>query len=104
MTLSRTFISWLKLAAGMGTVMLFIFGVGPLALKVPGFSSMAAVIEKENVRATAIYYTDISQFSEAETWLRHAMEFVQARSRQKPGDREPLDTTMQSKNFQEDNE
>ena len=90
-TPSGAFKPWLKLTAGIGLILLFIFAVGPLFMKLPGFSSMAAFIEKENIRSTAIYYTDIAEFAEAETSLRYAFEFSDARTEQQRLDREHLD-------------
>ena len=64
-------VAWLKLAMGIGWVVFFMYVIGPLILKVPGFSSMSGFIEKQGIKATALYYTDIDEFAEADTTLRH---------------------------------
>jgi len=66
---------WLKLAAGVGLILLFMYGAGPVLLKFSGLEGLAQTIEVENIRATAIYYTDLDHFARAEAALRDHMEF-----------------------------
>jgi len=70
----------LKLLAGIGVILFFIFVAGPIFQRLPGFVSMAAFIEKEGIRSTAIYYTDIKEFGEAEVSLRNNFAFFIANS------------------------
>ena len=67
---------WLKLAAGVGVILLFMYGAGPLLLKFSGLAGLAQTIEAENIRATAIYYTDLDHFARAEAVLRDHMAFM----------------------------
>ncbi|MDF1591259.1 MAG: hypothetical protein P1P89_07070 [Desulfobacterales bacterium] len=72
--------AWLKLLVGIGVVLLFMFVAGPVFQRLPGFVNMAAFIEKEGIRATAIYYTDVKEFGEAEVSLRNNFAFFIANS------------------------
>ena len=72
--------AWLKLLAGIGVILFFMFVAGPVFQRLPGFVSMAAFIEKEGIRSTAIYYTDIKEFGEAEVSLRNNFAFFIANS------------------------
>ena len=67
--------AWLKLAAGVGLIIFFMHIAGPFLLKFPGLSALAKTIEIENIKATAIYYTDLDQFAQAEAALRDNIEF-----------------------------
>jgi len=66
---------WLKLMVGIGVILFFMFIAGPWFQRLPGFVRMAAFIEKEGIRSTAIYYTDIKEFAEAEAALRSNFGF-----------------------------
>ena len=66
---------WLKLVMGIGWVVLFMYVIGPFILRAPGFSSMSGFIEKRDIKATALYYTDIDEFAEAEITLRHSFKY-----------------------------
>ena len=53
---------------------------GKVYPSLPGFNKMAAFIEKEGIKSTAIYYTDIKEFGEAEVSLRNNFTFFIANS------------------------
>jgi len=67
---------WLKLAAGVGVILLYMYWAGPILLKFSGLEGLAQTIEVENIRATAIYYTDLDHFARAEAALRDHMAFM----------------------------
>ncbi len=66
---------WLKLLAGIGLVLFFIFGIGSLAEYIPGARHMAQVIDERNLRATAIYYTDFEESAEGAEYIRSCLEY-----------------------------
>lgn len=66
---------WLKLAAGILAVLLFIFGVGSLAQYLPGARHMARVIDERGLRATAIYYTDFEESADGAWEIYHSLEY-----------------------------
>ena len=70
----------MRLLAGIGVILFFMFVAGPMFRRLPGFVSMAAFIEKEGIRSTAIYYTDVKEFGEAEVSLRNNFMFFIANS------------------------
>lgn len=72
---SGRIVSWLRLLSGTGLILLFMYGIGPLILKIPGFSSMSGFLEKRDIRATALYYTDIDEFSDAEIFMRQNFKY-----------------------------
>ena len=77
---SGVFRPWLRLMVGIGVILFFMFVAGPWFQKLPGFVKMAAFIEKEGIRSTAIYYTDIKEFAEAEATLRNNFGYFIANS------------------------
>ena len=65
---------WLKLAAGFILVWIFIFVFGSLSRFIPGAAHMAEVIDERNLRATAIYYTDLDETYDGSEYIRHSLE------------------------------
>ena len=68
--------AWLKLLAGLGLVIFFMFVIAPLGDRLPGFDSVFTFIEEKNIKATAFYYTDIDEFGEAAVTLRNNREYT----------------------------
>ncbi len=68
--------AWLKLLIGVGVVVLFMFVIAPLGDRLPGFGSAFKFIEDRNLKATALYYTDIDEFGEAAVTLRNNREYT----------------------------
>jgi hypothetical protein len=68
--------AWLRLFLGLVALLVFMFIIAPAGLKIPGFNSMSALIEEKNLRATALYYTDIDEFGEAAVTLRNNREYT----------------------------
>jgi len=69
-------VPWLKLAAGFVLVWACIFVFGSLARYVPGADHMAKVIDERDLRATAIYYTDLEETYEGSEYIRHSLESI----------------------------
>ncbi len=67
-------IKWVKLLAGFILVWVCIFAFGTLSRLIPGADHMAEVIDERNLRATAIYYTDLDESYEGSEYIRHCLE------------------------------
>ena len=67
--------SWLKLFAGIFIIILFLFVIGPLYLNLPLVRQITEVIEKEDIEATAFYYTELEGFAEAEAAIKDSMNY-----------------------------
>jgi hypothetical protein len=68
--------AWLRLLLGVLAIIIFMFIIAPAGLKIPGLESMSALIAEKNLRATALYYTDIDEFGEAAVTLRNNQEYT----------------------------
>jgi hypothetical protein len=66
---------WLKLILGFVLVWVAIFAFGHLATFLPGAERMARVIDERNLRATAIFYTDLEESHEGSQYIRHNLEY-----------------------------
>ena len=67
---------WSRFCVGVALILLFMFGLGSLAQRVPGAREMAAVIESHDLRATAIYYTDFEQPADGSERIRDSLDFA----------------------------
>jgi hypothetical protein len=67
---------WLRLIVGIGLILLFMFGIGSLAQRIPGARHMAEVIDERGLRATAIYYTDFEEPAEGSERIRDTLDYV----------------------------
>jgi len=67
--------AWVKLLLGLGLVILFMFVIAPLGDRMPGFDSMFKFIEEKDIKATALYYTDIDEFGDAVISIRNRLEY-----------------------------
>ncbi len=65
---------WLKLITGFIMVWVCIFVFGLLSRHIPGAAHMAKVIDERDLRATAIYYTDLDESYEGSEYIRHSLE------------------------------
>jgi hypothetical protein len=71
---------WLKLILGFVLIWVCIFVFGFLAKFIPGARHMARVIDERNLKATAIYYTDLEESYEGAEYIRHNLEYGPKRS------------------------
>ena len=70
---------WLQLLAGIVLILLFIFGGGSLAKRIPGARHFAQVVDERGMRVTAIYYTDFEEPAEASESIRDSLDYVPGR-------------------------
>lgn len=66
---------WLKLVLGLVLVVLFMYVMGPFKEIFPGMGTMSRFVEERDIKATALYYTDIDQFGEATASLRDSRDY-----------------------------
>jgi len=67
--------AWLRLFVGLALVVFFMFVIAPLGDRLPGFDSMFRSIEQKNIKATALYYTDIDEFADAAVSMRNSLTY-----------------------------
>ncbi|MEW6233306.1 MAG: hypothetical protein AB1566_13475 [Chloroflexota bacterium] len=70
---------WLQLLVGFFLILGFIFGVGSALRLLPGARRMAAVIEERELRATAIYYTDLEESATGSEYIRDCLDYPPGR-------------------------
>jgi len=67
--------SWLKLALGVALILGLFFLLAPLSKYLPGARRMGEVIDERNLRATAIFYTDLEETGEGSAAIRDSLEY-----------------------------
>ncbi len=68
--------AWTVLLLWVLGLMLFMFVLGPRGLETETLKPMADFIEERQIRANAYYYTEVPEFSVAETSIRDSMRFT----------------------------
>jgi hypothetical protein len=81
---------WHKLILGFVLVWVCIFLFGHLSRFIPGAARMAQVIDERNLRATAIYYTDLEESYEGSQYIRHNLEYPSAKPAEKVIDQQSV--------------
>jgi hypothetical protein len=74
----RGLIAWLCLLFLTALLLFLIIYVAPLGLRLPGYRQMDLFIAENDLKATAIYYTDLEEFTRAERSIRDGMRFAPA--------------------------
>lgn len=72
----RGLTAWLRLGAMLLILAGLVFIAGPLGLRLPGYRQMARFIASRDLKATAIYYTDLEEFAGAESAIRDSLRFA----------------------------
>ena len=70
----------MSLFVGLFVVLVFAFGVIPWLQTFPPISDMCDVIRKNNIEATALVYTEVESFSEAEFSIRNSLKYPARRA------------------------
>jgi len=65
----------LQLIMSIFIILFFIFGIGPLMDNLPFIKPMITFIEDRNIDASALYYTEIEEFSEADIFMNNTMDY-----------------------------
>lgn len=67
---------WSRFLLGVSLILFFMFGIGPLLDKMPYIQPMVQFIEEREIDATALYYTEIEEFSEAAINMENTMDYM----------------------------
>lgn len=57
-------------------ILLFMFGLAPQMERLPHVRPMVRFIEDRGIDATALYYTEIEEFAEAEINMQNTMDYL----------------------------
>ncbi|MCP4110540.1 MAG: hypothetical protein GY749_34300 [Desulfobacteraceae bacterium] len=66
---------WGSFLLCIALILTFIFVIGPLMERLPFVRPVISFIEEREIDATALYYTEIEEFSEAEINMRNTMDY-----------------------------
>jgi len=67
---------WAHFFLAMMLVWIFMFVVAPLLEKIPAVKPMVDFIEETGIDATALFYTEVEEFGDAETHMRNTMDYL----------------------------
>lgn len=67
--------AWLRLCLGLAVIWFCVFVLGPWLERIPTIGRMHDHIRENSIDATALYYTEVEEFAEAETHIRSAMQY-----------------------------
>ncbi len=65
---------WGMFLLGIATIWCFVFVIAPLLQKVSYVGEMHEFVLKNDIDATALVYTDIEEFADADVYIRSAMD------------------------------
>ncbi len=74
--LTETAKGWGKIFLAATGLIIFIYVIGPLGLQTPMIKPVADFIEDNSINANGYYYTDVAEFSDAEMYMKNAMEYA----------------------------
>lgn len=69
------FLPWIKLCSGLVLIWLFVFVAAPRVQKYSYIAKVHDVIRENNIDATALVYTEIQEFGDADVHIRDAMNY-----------------------------
>ena len=64
------------LAASLLLIWFFMYHLGPWLKNLPAVRPLMNFIEERGIDATALYYTDIEEFAEADVQMNHSMDYT----------------------------
>ena len=67
--------AWLQLGAGLLLIWCLVFVVAPWLARWTPIRTMHAHIHQRDIDATALFYTDLDEFRDAEQAVRHALTY-----------------------------
>ncbi len=71
--------SWFGLLIGLAAIWAFMFVLIPALDHVPGYEEIISQNQELEIRATALFYSDLEQTNEAQNYLRNSRRFPAAR-------------------------
>lgn len=69
---------WMTLLASFFIVWIFMFVIAPWVQTSPAIKPLATFIEETGIDASALFYTEVEEASEAELNMRTTMEYLPA--------------------------
>jgi hypothetical protein len=72
----RGLLPWLALFALTALLTLIIRYVAPLGLRLPGYRQMDRFIADNDLKATAIYYSDLEEFAREQGAVRDSLRYA----------------------------
>jgi hypothetical protein len=63
---------WTRLALCVLAVLVFVFVVGPLLSEAPLVRTLTRFIDDHSIEASALFYTEVDEFSDADVHMRNA--------------------------------
>lgn len=73
--IARPAAGWLRLTAGILCVWLFMFVLAPWVRTIGPVEEMLDFVEENDIDASALFYTEAEEFSDAEVAVRDALEY-----------------------------
>ncbi len=64
---------WGMFCTGLAAIWVIIFWLAPLAERIPCVAELHSFIHERNIDATALVYTDIEEFGDADVEIRNAI-------------------------------
>ena len=71
---SGLLIRWAALLLCLGLIWLFVFVLAPAAEKSEMIKPLTDYVRESGIEASALYYSEVEETSEAELYLRHALD------------------------------
>lgn len=66
---------WGKLFIGLLFILLFVFGIAPALENLPYIEEVHTYSKEHNINASALIYSDIEQFGDADVLIRNAIHY-----------------------------
>lgn len=60
---------------GIAVILFFMFGIAPWMERLPGIRPVVNLIIEREIDASALYYTDIEEFSDAAVYMANTMDY-----------------------------
>jgi len=66
---------WLRLAAGILCIWFFMFVLAPWVRTIGPVEEMLDFVEENDIDASALFYTEVEEFSDSEVAVRDALKY-----------------------------
>ncbi|MHC4607013.1 MAG: hypothetical protein ACYTAF_08735 [Planctomycetota bacterium] len=74
--MTRTAKGWMQLALAVGALMAAVFLAAPALERIPAVGEIHRHVHERGIDADALFYTDVEEFADAETYVRDALEYA----------------------------
>ncbi len=69
-------LAWVKLAACALAIWAFVFALAPALMRIGPAREVHDVIRDQHIDATALYYTEVPEFNDADNYMRDARRYA----------------------------